>query len=198
MIQIVQGHPLEWYLLIEYKRMKSSFACCFFFQIAIAAIISDSATEDVIDEEFDIVSLCTDIPNLFSYLMMAYANMNGENATLIFQNLVPLVEKLKKKMNAIKFALPAYTEAVAETDSVAVSLQNQMISVFQQLETAIEELYAHLEDAAETDNMQIRPSLERVHIIQDEIKPAIVAFRKSCMAETEDILNNVIQSVDQS
>lgn len=189
----------SWQKQTDYSSNLKVISVCF-SQMTKAVAISDShsQTEDVFDEEFDIVNLCTDIPNLFYNLMMAYIEMNDENASLIFQNLGPLVAKLKNEIKAIKLTLPAYTEAVAETDSMAVSLQNQMISAFQQLEMAIVELYAYLEVAAKTDDMQNYPPLGRMQIIQDQIEPAIVAFQKSCTAESEDILKNVIQSVDQS
>lgn len=149
-------------------------------------------------KDFDIVNLCTEIPNLFYNLMVAYINSNGENAAIILQRLGPLVERLKKDINAIKFTLPPNKGGVAETDFEDLSLQDQMISVFRKQEMAIEELYAHLVDVAKTDNMQSRPAKERVHIIRSQIKPAIVALQKSCMAEIATTLKNVIQPADQN
>lgn len=138
-------------------------------------------------EQFDIISLCTELPFEYNQLLQKYLKLSTDSDNL--ETVQEAIELLKSESSSLKLYVNTYAKSVHDMDPNADSVRRKMVSGANGLSRSLEKLYANL-----AENPQMGTA-EKIAFVQSNIKPAIMDFEEGCLSQTKDILKNVIDSL---
>lgn len=132
-------------------------------------------------EQYEIISMCTTIPSAYNDILNTYLSTEH---TVQVNVLEDRLNKLKSKSEQLSKYVDTYTTALHQPETYPV--RRDMISSNEKLIQAFEKL---------RKNMVSQPQLDtakKIAFASNDIRPALVDFQTACLAETKDIVNNML------
>lgn len=141
-------------------------------------------------EEFNIVKDCIKIPYKLNLLMSDYLDLSENNlSNQRIDDLIDHIYDINEYVDQMKENVDLYAVDVDNYDSSAESIRKEVDNSLKELRSSLETMKERIINESDNDNV---PSLsERRQFLKNTMKPSVKDLEKSCLDQTESILENL-------